>query len=224
MSIEKDGFIAVGDIHGCSKTLKLLLDRLDNEFGDTRTYVFVGDYVDRGPDSKGVVDLLMNFKKDHDCVFLRGNHDAMLLNYHADKSWVQWFDNGGATTMASYGDDGFDTKIPYSHLKFFASTELYLDTPEYFFVHGGVPVDSTIEAALKDESQYSSFMWRREHIYTKENKWEKTVVFGHTPVRSPIDENNMLGIDTGCVYQQYGKLTAVILPEKDFVQQKNIDF
>ncbi len=224
MKSEKDGFIAIGDIHGCSKTLNALLSRLDAEFGDTRTYVFVGDYVDRGPDSKGVIDQLLNFRKEHSCVFLRGNHDAMLLNYHADKSWVQWFDNGGATTMASYIVEGDEPRVPYSHLKFFASTELYLDTPDYLFVHGGIPANSTVESALKDESQYSSFMWRREHIYSAENNWEKTVVFGHTPVRSPIDENNKLGIDTGCVYPQYGKLTAVILPEKDFVQQKNIDF
>lgn len=224
MKGDKGGYIAIGDIHGCSKTLKLLLDRLDDEFGDSRVYVFIGDYVDRGPDSKGVIDLLLDFRKSHDCVFLRGNHDAMLLNYQADKSWVQWFDNGGATTIDSYGDDGTDTSIPYEHLKFFVDTELFLDTPEYLFVHGGVPADSTIESALKDESLYSSFMWRREHIYSDHNMWEKTVVFGHTPVRSPIDEQRKLGIDTGCVYPQYGKLTAVVLPEKDFVQQKNIDF
>ena len=81
----------------------------------------------------------------------------------------------------------------------------------------------TTKEALEDEDVYSSFLWQRDHLQT-DNNWEKTVVFGHTPVRQPIVKNNMIGIDTGCVYEQFGKLTAVLLPEIEFVQQKRIDF
>jgi serine/threonine protein phosphatase 1 len=224
MSSEPEGFIAIGDIHGCAKTLTALLDRLHEEFGTTRTYVFVGDYVDRGPDSKSVVDILLKFDKEHDCVFLRGNHDAMLLSSHQGSYMLDWFDNGGDATMESYQKGNPDKKIPLPHLQFFINTKLFHDTEHWFFVHGGVPTDRTIAESIEDESLYSSFLWRRGHIEEEDNKWEKTVVFGHTPVRQPITEKNMIGIDTGCVYESYGKLTAVILPEMDFIQQKRIDF
>ncbi|NBW70053.1 MAG: serine/threonine protein phosphatase, partial [Bacteroidetes bacterium] len=70
--------MAIGDIHGCLKTLKALLKDLISEFGRERTFIFLGDYVDRGPDSKGVIDFLLEFRTEYNCIFLRGNHDAML--------------------------------------------------------------------------------------------------------------------------------------------------
>lgn len=224
MSTSAKGFIAIGDIHGCSKTLIELLSRLNREFGNSRTYVFLGDYVDRGPDSKKVVDTLIDFSKDHECVFLRGNHDAMLLRYQQDKSWVDWFDYGGDFTMESYHQSCADSKIPYAHLKFFISTKLYFEAEDFLFVHAGLPIDKTVAEALEDKTLHNSFLWTRDHINKEVQKWEKTVVFGHTPDRSPIHRKNMIGIDTGCVYKQFGKLTAVALPERDFIQQKNIDF
>lgn len=223
MSSKKEGVIAIGDIHGCSKTLTILLKRLDSVYGNERTYVFMGDYVDRGPDSKGVIDILINFSKTHNCVFLRGNHDAMLLMAYP-KYLLDWFDNGGDATMESYQHGDSSIEIPQEHLRFFVGTQLYYDTPNWFFVHGGIPPKLTIKEAIADESLYSSFLWRRDHLTEENNVWEKTVVFGHTPARSPITGKNMIGIDTGCVYEHFGKLTAVIFPEVDFVQQKRTDF
>lgn len=216
--------IAIGDIHGCAKTIQALLDRLDNIYGTERTYVFLGDYVDRGPDVKTTIDILIAFSKTHTCVFLRGNHDAMLLNAYPKNNLLDWYDNGGDATMESYQKGDPNVKIPLSHLRFFINTKLYFDTPNWLFVHGGLPPYLTIKEALADESLYSSFLWRRDHLSEEDNVWEKTVIFGHTPARSPITEKNMIGIDTGCVYEHFGKLTAVILPEMDFVQQKRIDF
>jgi len=217
-------YIAIGDIHGCLKTLKALLKDLISEFGRERTFIFLGDYVDRGPDSKGVIDFLLEFKTEYNCIFLRGNHDAMLLNFVEDQSWFAWFENGGADTMESYRKALGEEKIPTDHLRFFTETILFLDTPDYFFVHGGPPVEQTIAESITNEQVYSSFLWSRDHLNSTYNKWEKTVVFGHTPVRSPIQEEKMIGIDTGCVYPQFGKLTAVSLPERQFFQQKRIDF
>lgn len=224
MSSKQLKVIAIGDIHGCSKTLNALLNRLDDVFGNTREYVFLGDYVDRGPDTKGVIDLLIEFSQTHKCVFLRGNHDAMLLMAYPQRELLDWFDNGGDATMESYqkGDSGIS--IPQRHLRFFINTKLYYDTPNWFFVHGGLPPHKTIEESIADESLWSSFLWRRDHLESEDNVWEKTVIFGHTPERSPITGKNLLGIDTGCVYEHYGKLTAVLLPEMDFVQQKRLDF
>lgn len=223
MSSEKAGVIAIGDIHGCSKTLTILLKRLDNAYGDERTYVFLGDYIDRGPDSKGVIDILLTFSESHECIFLRGNHDAMLLMAYPNHL-LDWFDNGGAETMESYQHGDSSIEIPQEHLRFFVNTQLYYDTSNWFFVHGGLPPYLTIKEAIVDESLYSSFLWRRDHLSEEDNVWEKTVVFGHTPARTPITGKNMIGIDTGCVYEHFGKLTAVIFPEIDFVQQKRTDF
>ena len=224
MSSDKLKAIAIGDIHGCSKTLEALLKRLDEAFGDSREYIFLGDYVDRGPDTKGVIDILIDFAKTHKCVFLRGNHDAMLLMAYPRRDMLDWYDNGGDATMESYQNGDSSINIPQKHLRFFINTKLYYDTPNWFFVHGGLPPDKTIKESIDNRSLWNSFLWRRDHLESEDNVWEKTVIFGHTPARSPITGKNLLGIDTGCVYEHYGKLTAVLLPEMDFVQQKRIDF
>lgn len=219
-----DSYVAIGDIHGCVKSLEVLMADLLAHFGTDRTYIFLGDYVDRGPHSKEVVDYLIALDKEYSCVFLRGNHDAMLLNYVEDNTWLKWFENGGTATMESYRKALGKEQIPLEHLRFFTNTRLFYDTPEYFFVHSGPPTDQPISESIKNESLYSSFLWNRDHLSSTFNQWEKTVIFGHTPVRSPIQEPNMIGIDTGCVYPQFGKLTAVSLPERHFFQQKRIDF
>lgn len=224
MTKHTNGYIAIGDIHGCVETLKLLLTRLHEEYSDTKTYVFLGDYVDRGPSSKQVIDTLLEFKVDHDCVFIRGNHDQMLLTYYSDNRYYEYLNHGGAHTLESYYESCPDNKIPYAHLKFLIGTKLFHEAEHWVFVHGGLPTDRTIKDALEDESIYNSFLWNREHLEKADNEWEKTVIFGHTPVRQPIEGKNMIGIDTGCVYEQFGKLTALILPEREFVQQKRIDF
>lgn len=216
-------YIVIGDIHGCSDTLHALLNRLVTEYGDDREYIFLGDYVDRGPNSKEVIDLLITFSKSHHCIFIRGNHDQMFLTYYQDNKYYEYLNFGGAHTLESYYASCPDKKVPYSHLKFLVSTKLFHETDDFVFVHGGLPPNMTTKEALEDEDVYSSFLWQREHLQT-DNNWEKTVVFGHTPVRQPIVKNNMIGIDTGCVYEQFGKLTAVLLPEIEFVQQKRIDF
>ena len=224
MTLTPEGYIAIGDIHGCVETLNVLLERLDNEYGTSRTYIFLGDFVDRGPESKKVIDRLIEFSKTHTCEFVRGNHDQMLLNYYADNTYLDYLIFGGAQTLESYYRECPNKKLPYAHLKFLISSKLFVETDEFVFVHGGLPPELTIREALDDESWHDSFLWERRHLEKENNEWEKTVVFGHTPVRQPIIKDKMIGIDTGCVYKQFGKLTAVILPEKDFVQQKRIDF
>lgn len=213
--------IAIGDIHGCVKSLKALLRKLKT-FSDA-TFVFLGDYVDRGPDSKGVVDVLLDFSKKHECVFLRGNHEQMFMEaiYHGDMEG--WFLNGGHSTYSSYSSALGRMKIPDEHEIFYRKTRFFYDTPEYLFVHAGLKADQTIQESLDDPNNYESFLWERSHLYTRDNVWEKTVVFGHTPEPIPYVGENMLGIDTGCVYKSrdgLGTLTAVLLPDMEFIQQK----
>lgn len=216
-------FIAVGDIHGCLRSLEALLEQL--EAYDDRQIVFVGDYIDRGPDSRGVVDRLLEYRRERDCVFLRGNHEQMLLDAYLHGNLDLWLMNGGQYTLQSYGarHDRFD--LPDRHLEFYKNTRMYYDTDDYFFVHAGLAPYKTIAESLEDEDEVEEFLWERSHLEAFETPWEKTVVFGHTPRPRPIHKNKMLGIDTGCVYDSlgYGTLTAVLLPEETFIQQSCID-
>lgn len=221
--MEEQEFIAIGDVHGCLHSLEALLNKV-GAYTDRRV-VFIGDYIDRGPDSKGVVDLLLEYRKDHDCVFLRGNHEQMLLDAIYRGELNLWLANGGRTTLNSYGTNGQALDLPEDHLKFYSSTNIYYNTPGYFFVHAGLAPHKTIADAIEDKKEHGDFLWERSHLNAFETAWEKKVVFGHTPRPHPLRKDKMLGIDTGCVYESlgYGKLTAVLLPEEKFVQQVCLD-
>lgn len=216
-------YVAIGDIHGCAKSLNALLEKL-KDYSDY-THVFVGDYIDRGPDSYGVVDRLLELQENRECIFLRGNHEQMLLDAYLDDELDLWLMNGGKSTLASYAATYDDMSFPAAHLDFFKRTKMYYNTEDYFFVHAGLSPGKTIRESLQDENEVREFLWERSHLNAFETPWEKTVIFGHTPRPHPIRKPNMLGIDTGCVYESlgYGKLTAVTLPEQEFIQQICID-
>lgn len=219
------GIVAIGDIHGCSKSVAALWDQLVpwKEY----LHIFVGDYIDRGPDSKGVIDFLLRVREERETIFLRGNHEEMLLDAVNSGDTHLWRMNGGMETMQSYGcTDPKSFELPKEHLLFFERTQLFFETEHYFFVHAGAPPHLTLgEAKLLPESE-EDFLWGRDHLNALETPWEKTVVFGHTPRAFPIRKPSMIGIDTGCVYNRtgQGKLTAVLLPETNFIEQPCLDF
>ncbi|MEX0608217.1 MAG: metallophosphoesterase family protein [Balneolaceae bacterium] len=220
-----DKFVAIGDIHGCARSNAELLKKLNDTFGSNRKYIFLGDYIDRGPNSKEVVNQLLEFGKNHECIFLRGNHDEMLLKAYENDDWDLWLANGGRSTLMSYHSTQGNLELPVEHYQFFQNTKIWWETDHYFFVHGGISPDLTIQENLESEFERSHFMWQRDHVYSRTNNWDKTVVFGHTPVKNPIIEDNMIGIDTGCVYADkgFGFLSAVLLPEVEFVKQECLD-
>jgi serine/threonine protein phosphatase 1 len=219
----EEKYIAIGDIHGCLQSLNELLVKLIDYSG--YTYIFIGDYIDRGPDSYGVVERLIEFEEEQSCIFLRGNHEQMLLDAYMGRGLDLWLRNGGKATLASYGATDDQVRFPDEHLAFYQKTKMYYETENYFFVHAGLSPRKTIEENLKDEEERAEFLWRRSHLNAFETAWEKEVVFGHTPRPHPILKPTMIGIDTGCVYKSlgYGKLTAVILPDQEFVQQICVD-
>lgn len=219
----KNKLVAIGDIHGCLKSIEALWNKL--EPWSNLPHIFVGDYIDRGPDSKGVVDFLLEIQSERDCIFLRGNHEQMLLDAYEKGDAYNWMMNGGDSTLRSYGDDIRVTEIPGNHIEFYKSTKLFYQTDQYFFVHAGAPPHQSLLKSIEDEGSANFFLWGREHLNVHTTAWEKTVVFGHTPRQAPIKRDKMIGIDTGCVYNRlgYGKLTAVILPETKFIQQKSLD-
>lgn len=218
-----NNLVAIGDIHGCIRSLKAMWKKLE-PYQDF-THVFVGDYIDRGPDSKAVIDFLLQVKDDRNTVFLRGNHEQMLLDAWESGLTKNWMLNGGGSTLDSYGNPSDLDDLPIEHLEFYKNTKLYFETEDYFFVHAGVPPVITLEDAKSDRTFRNYFLWGREHLNAFETPWEKTVIFGHTPRSHPIRKANMIGIDTGCVYDKLGlgKLTAVCLPEMKFIQQLSLD-
>ena len=211
--------IAIGDVHGCAKTLSALLERLRLASDDH--VIFVGDYVDRGPDSRGVIELLLELRETQPCTFLRGNHESMMLDFLNYDEKELWEVNGGRQTLESYRNAVGEEAIPETHVTFLRETKYFHDEPDFFFVHAGLKPDLTIAENLNVVSP-EVFLWERSHLSHPSPVWEKPVVCGHTPQRSPINRESIICVDTGCVYHRfpgYGYLTAVRLPEREMVFQ-----
>ncbi len=199
----------VGDIHGCLQPLKRLLAKIGPQAGDE--VVFIGDYIDRGPQSREVVDHLLGLP--YRCVFLLGNHEKMLLDYLAGADEGLYLANGGLATLESYGGD--PANIPPAHLSFFRSLRPMYETPEYLFVHAGIRPMLALEKQKLDD-----LVWIRHEFFQFIGRYPKPVVFGHTPVRQVLLSEDRIGIDTGCVYG--GKLTCLKLPERVIIQVPGI--
>ena len=202
---------AIGDIHGCKDSLVELVNKIPLKQEDT--LVFLGDYIDRGPDSKGVIDFLLNLSKEHEkTVFIKGNHEWMFKEFYIKRdpdSWELWEYNGARKTLESYGDID---NIPPEHLKFIETTKIYHIEGKYFFVHGGVKPNVKIE----DQREKDMLWIRDEFIYSKAPLKGYVVVFGHTPMEEPLIQSDKIGVDTGCVYG--GKLSCVRLEDKKIFQ------
>lgn len=205
----------IGDVHGCREELVRLLDALPLDGGDD--LVFLGDYVDRGPDSSGVVTTLLELSRERArTVFLRGNHEDMLLDYlgPAGVYGDAFVTNGGRATAQSYGVGGaFDrvalaAAIPPTHFEFLARTTLMHRAPGVVCVHAGVRPGVPL-----DEQRPEDLLWIREEFLRPPHGLDATIVFGHTPHRDVLEHlPGKLGIDTGCVYG--GMLTALELPAR----------
>jgi serine/threonine protein phosphatase 1 len=211
------GLIAIGDIHGCPQSLDVLLNRIAPTSDDH--LLFVGDYIDRGPDSKAVIDRLLEVREEVPCTFLRGNHEAMMIEYLDTGAFSLWRMNGGVSTLQSYLGQGSEINIPDSHAAFVRETKLYHETDDFLFVHAGLKPSLTIEENLQNADE-EVLLWERGHLEAPELTWEKPVVCGHTPQPEPINREKLILIDTGCVYHMkpgMGRLTAVFLPEREFI-------
>ena len=195
----------VGDIHGCLKPLQRLLEKIELQPGDE--LVFIGDYIDRGPQSREVVDYLLGLP--YRCVFLLGNHEKMLLDYLSGNDEGLFLPNGGMATLRSYG--GEVSGIPPAHLSFFSKLRPIYETPEYLFVHAGIR-----PMVPPDKQELEDLVWIRQEFFQFIGRFPKPVVFGHTPLRSVLLLPDRIGIDTGCVYG--GKLTCLKLPQREVIQ------
>ena len=218
---------AVGDIHGEREKLDALLERLPLEPDDR--LVFLGDYVDRGPDAHGVVERLIQLEREIDCIFLIGNHEAMFLDF---LGWAgqehfggdAFLLNGGDRTLASYGyfeDREARFRLPQSHEKFYQELRLYHQEGDYLFVHAGIHErhiqQSDVPYVLR-RSRPEDLLWSRSSGDLP-HRLGVTVVYGHTPAPDLQVRWNTpfsIGIDTGACYG--GPLTAIRLPDETLFQ------
>jgi serine/threonine protein phosphatase 1 len=207
---------AVGDIHGCYDKLAAMMQILPWRKDEGDLLLFIGDYIDRGPKSREVVDFLVRLRQEGgEFVFLKGNHEKMLLDYYIQqKDQMLYVANGGAETIASYVEGGIGRKafvLPEEHLEFFLSLNLYYETEDYIFVHAGLK-----DGMPLTEQSEEDLLWIREEFIYSAYDWNKRVIFGHTALEIPFVTPGKIGIDTGAVYGN--KLTAVELPRMKFYQ------
>jgi serine/threonine protein phosphatase 1 len=211
-----DRIYAIGDIHGCHDRLLALMERIDIDWA-TDTLVFLGDYLDRGPRSFEVIDFLIDLKARHPrTVFLKGNHEAMFLDFLKGRETLAYIYNGGQQTLDSYfrhNHQGHQLSIPKEHLDFLNSLVLCHVTEAYIFVHAGLRVGVPVEKQAEED-----LLWIREPFIESRHDFGKTVVFGHTPLPEPLVTPEKIGIDTGAVYGR--QLTCVRLPDMTFFSDR----
>jgi serine/threonine protein phosphatase 1 len=208
-------FYVIGDIHGCLAPLKRMLEHLEPDLHKDRL-VFMGDYIDRGPDSRGVVDYILQLQARYpagNVVCLRGNHEIMLADFLAGRNRELFLFNGGLDTLKDYWGDNWDElpelALPLDHQRFYQELLPFYATEDYIFVHGGLKPGVALEEQ-RDEDLY----WIRGEFIASTEDFGRRVVFGHTPFKKPLVLPNKIGIDTGLVYGNF--LTCLKLPQEDF--------
>lgn len=226
MAEARGRLFAIGDIHGCVEELSLLLESIPATAGDT--VVFIGDYIDRGPDSRGVITTLLAWRATTPArvVFLKGNHEDMALGFlgRAGHWGESWFRNGGVAALRSYDIDPdlpaheIAARLPAEHMAFLEALETsHRWHDRYLLVHAGIR-----PGVPWPQQRVEDLLWIREEFLDEPHDLGTTVVFGHTPHRGVVvDLPYKIGIDTGCVYG--GALTCVELSEGKVFQIRRGD-
>lgn len=217
---------AVGDIHGRLDLLKKLVARIDEDAASAPesriVIIFLGDYVDRGFQSKDVIDYLLgDTLSRYETYFLKGNHEAAFETFLSDPNFgPQWARFGGAETLMSYGIqppraktveseweavcEELNQTLPMEHRAFLTRLSLYATLGDYVFVHAGLKPGMPL-----DEQTERDLLWIREDFLKDGEAFDHVVVHGHTPIAEPHHDFRRIGIDTGAYLT--GKLTAVRL-------------
>lgn len=216
---------AIGDIHGCDDLLAGLLAAISRETAGDETpplLVFLGDYVDRGPGSREVIDRLLAVRQQAPGArFLCGNHEEAMLYFLNDlESGMAWTGYGGKATMLSYGvtppadetdldawretHSALKAAIPESHMRFLWGLEDQIALGDYLFVHAGVHPDRPLTA-----QRAKDLRWIREPFLSDRRRLDKVIVHGHTPASDPYADDRRIGVDTWAY--KTGVLTAIEL-------------
>jgi serine/threonine protein phosphatase 1 len=214
---------AIGDIHGRADLLSDMVERIDDDLSrrpvEYAVEVYLGDYIDRGHDSKTVVDILCHRLVHRNAICLRGNHEAILEDFLQDPDVIYgWMRLGALSTFTSYGVSiptatqlvpakihrAFCDALPRTHVLFLRCLHNTYQCGDYLFVHAGirpgVPLDQQVQEDL---------IWIRDEFLQCTADYGCTVVHGHTPVTHPQICRNRINIDTGAVFS--GRLTCIVL-------------
>jgi serine/threonine protein phosphatase 1 len=203
---------ALGDIHGRADLLKEMFTVIDADLArspvDRPIQVFLGDYVDRGPESAGTLDLLIERSRRYETTCLRGNHEAYMLEVLRDPAKLtEWRKFGGLPTLMSYGIqpslnpdaaeqvvliETLAKQMPDAHLRFLENLLPSYVCGDFFFVHAGVRPG----VPLKEQTE-TDMLWIRDEFLGSDENFGKFIVHGHTPVREPDIRDNRINIDTG---------------------------
>jgi serine/threonine protein phosphatase 1 len=218
---------AIGDVHGRADLLKRVLAKIDvdaREHPDRRCLtILLGDYVDRGPDSRGVIDLLVARSRTHEVIPLMGNHEAMMLRFLQNSSlWEAWAPLGGVQTLLSYGlrppargtpdeaaklAETFAKALPASHAAFLGRLPYSFENGDVLFVHAGIRPGVPLK-----RQELNDLIWIRDDFLNFKGSFGKLVVHGHTPVEEPEVLPNRINIDTGAYAT--GKLSCIALQDE----------
>lgn len=206
---------AIGDIHGQLSELHRVLELIEADGGKDAQIVFLGDYTDRGPDSKSVIDLLIKGRDtDRNWTFLMGNHDRMfswfMEDYPRDDAHLPielyWLHArlGGDTALASYGvnfgpkdrksaiHEDATKRVPQEHLDFLQNLQLTYETDDLFFAHAGIRPGVPLEQQTEHD-----LLWIREEFHASTTAHPKLIVHGHTPIDQPTHYGNRVNLDAG---------------------------
>jgi len=221
---------AIGDIHGCLNELTALHKKIlthDKFDAKNDSLIYLGDYIDRGKNSKEVINQILKLKNNKiNTINLMGNHDEFMIDFLFNKKndIKNWINFGLDQTIRSYGieivefiKDGFEDsiidrlrntlleKMDEEHINFFKNLELSFTTEKYLFVHAGVDPKKKLEDQTKQD-----FLWSRSNdFFNKDFKTDKIIVHGHTPEIEIVSHPYRINIDTGCYFS--GKLSCVCL-------------
>lgn len=216
---------AIGDIHGCNKTFqKLLLDKIRIQKSDN--IYCLGDLIDRGNDSKGVIDFILDLKKnDYQIHTLRGNHEQIMMDSIQSKDrFFHWMKGGGDKTLESFGIESYD-KMESVYKTFFEKTEHFLQSGRFIFVHAGLNFQK--QDPFEDKE---AMLGIRNFQIDAQKLGNRIIIHGHTP--KPLNfimkqqGKSAMSIDGGCVFKshiEYGNLIALNLTEGKLIDVKNVD-
>lgn len=226
---------AISDIHGCKKSFEALLDKI--AFSTADALYLLGDYIDRGPDSKGVIDFIWELEDaGHQVHCLRGNHEQLLLHAFEDDDEEKmnfWLANGGVATIQSFVIENGKPNIPDIYFNFLERLEHSLEVDDaYILVHAGLNFRQGHPYSDQD-----AMLWRRNWYDEIDREWlrGRIIVHGHTPIGKAAIEQQLenlsdlpvVNIDGGCVFANrrpnLGDLCAFELTERTLHFQKNID-
>jgi serine/threonine protein phosphatase 1 len=217
-------FYVIGDVHGCADLLDQVIKRIDAHLSVNPAFrpveIFLGDYIDRGPASRRVLDCLIARTRARETVCLKGNHETYVEGFLNNPAiFNEWRCYGGLETLLSYGlapsanmdlteqtrlATAFSQALPESHRRFLCGLSASFTCGDYFFVHAGVRPGIPFRKQ-RDED----LLWIREDFLLCEEEFGKIIVHGHTPVREPDIHPNRINIDTGAYAT--GRLTCLML-------------